>query len=82
MKVAVINPETGEIELVTKKGEWIDPSNGKGSASDTHVPAMPSTSEPKNGKVKKKKENQTALERYEKSKGKKARKQPKSITRN
>jgi|UniRef100_UPI00404A7706 hypothetical protein len=82
VKVAVINPETGEIELVTKKGEWIDPSNGKGSASDTHVPAMPSTSEPKNGKVKKKKENQTALERYEKSKGKKARKQPKSITRN
>jgi hypothetical protein len=82
MKVAVINPQTGEIELVTKKGEWIDPSSNNGSVSETHVPAMPSSNEPKKGKEKKKKESQTALEKYEKSKGKKARKKPKSITRN
>ncbi len=82
MKVAVINPETGEIELVTKKGEWIDPSSNNGSVSEKHVPAMPSSNEPKKGKEKKKKEKQTALEKYEKSKGKKARKKPKSITRN
>jgi hypothetical protein len=82
MKVAVINPQTGEIELVTKKGEWIDPSSNNGSVSETHVPAMPSSNEPKKGIEKKKKESQTALEKYEKSKGKKARKKPKSITRN
>jgi hypothetical protein len=82
VKVAVINPETGEIEMVSKKGEWIDPSSNNGSVSETHVPAMPSSNEPKKGKEKKKKETQTALEKYEKSKGKKARKKPKSITRN
>lgn len=82
VKVAVINTETGEIEMVSKKGEWIDPSSNNGSVSETHVPAMPSTNEPKKGKEKKKKESQTALEKYEKSKGKKARKKPKSITSN
>lgn len=82
VKVAVINPETGEIEMVSKKSEWINPSSNNGSVSETHVPAMPSTNETKKGKEKKKKETQTALEKYEKSKGKKARKKPKSITRN
>ncbi len=82
VKEAVINPKTGEIDMVTKKGEWIDPSSNNGSVSETHIPAMPSTNESKKGKEKKKKTNQTALEKYEKSKGKKARKKPKSITRN
>ena len=82
VKVAVINPETGEIEMVSKKSEWINPSSNNGSVSETHVPAMPSSDEPKKGKEKKKKETQTALEKYEKSKGKKARKKPKSITSN
>jgi hypothetical protein len=82
IKVAVIDPETGAIEMTTKKGEWVDPSSNNGSVSETHVPAMPSTSEPTKGKVEKKKKNQTALEQYENSKGKKARKKPKSITIN
>lgn len=82
IKVAVIDPTTGEIEMITKKGEWIDPSSNNGAVSETHVPVMPSSSEPKKTDKKNKKENQTALEKYEKSNRKKARKKPKSITRN